>query len=60
IPIMGLVFCAWIWWGLENAAKIIGGVWFFLGFIYLASSTHGFRSPPTTIDMREIQTDSVH
>jgi len=60
IPIMGLLFCAWIWWGLENAAKIIGGVWFFLGFIYLASSTHGFRSPPTTIDMREIQTDSVH
>jgi len=60
IPIMGLLFCAWIWWGLENAAKIIGGVWFFLGFIYLASSTHGFRSPPTTIDMREIQTESVH
>jgi amino acid transporter len=60
IPIVGFLFCAWIWWGLENAAKMIGGSWFVLGLLYLAWSTRGFRTTPTTIDMGEIQTENVH
>jgi len=59
VPTVGFLFCAWIWWGLEIAAKTIGGVWFLLGLLYLAGSTRGFRSPPTTIDMGDIQTDTV-
>ncbi len=60
IPIIGFVFCAWIWWGLEDAAKIIGGIWFLLGLIYLASSTRGFRTAPTMADILDIQAQSVH
>jgi len=60
IPIVGFLFCAWIWWGLENAAKMIGGSWFVLGLLYLAWSTRGFRTTPTTIDMGEIRTENFH
>ena len=58
IPLVGFLFCAWIWWGLENSAKIIGGSWFVLGLIYLASSTHGFQTAPATIDLTDIQAGS--
>ena len=59
IPLTGFLFCAWIWWGLENAAKIIGGVWFVLGLAYLASSTHGFQTAPTTLDLTEMQAEGL-
>lgn len=59
IPTIGFLFCAWIWWGLENAAKIIGGAWFVLGLIYLACSTRGFRTAPATIDLLDIQSENL-
>ncbi len=59
IPTIGFLFCAWIWWGLENAVKIIGGAWFVLGLIYLASSTRGFRTAPATIDLLDIQSENL-
>ncbi len=58
IPTIGFVFCAWIWWGLESGAKIIGGAWFVLGLICLAWITRGFRTTPTTIELLEIQAEN--
>ena len=56
VPLVGFLFCAWIWWGLETAAKLIGGTWFVLGMVYLAASTKGFRTAPNTINLTEMQT----
>jgi amino acid transporter len=44
VPGLGFLFCLGIWVGLRTPAKMIGGVWFLLGFAYLAFKTHGFRT----------------
>jgi amino acid transporter len=43
LPGLGFLFCLGIWLGLRTPAKVIGGVWFLLGFGYLAFKTRGFR-----------------
>lgn len=53
VPLIGFVFCLWIWLGLKLPAKIVGGVWFMAGFIYCAIKTRGFRDRPIMIDFSE-------
>jgi len=53
MPLIGFVFCLWIWLGLKLPAKIVGGVWFMTGFIYCAIKTRGFRERPIMIDFSE-------
>src|SRR5579872_3085977 len=53
LPLIGFVFCAWIWVQLSVLAKIVGGVWFAIGIVYLAIKTRGFRAAPVTIDFSE-------
>jgi len=55
VPLLGFVFCLWIWLGLKLPAKIVGGVWFIAGFIYCAIKTRGFRDRPIMIDFSESQ-----
>jgi amino acid transporter len=53
MPLIGLVFCLWIWLGLKTPAKIVGGVWLLAGFLYSAIKTRGFRAEPVMIDFSE-------
>lgn len=53
IPLVGFLFCLWIWLGLSEPSKIRGGIWLFIGFVYAAIRTRGFRSKPLTINFRE-------
>ncbi|MGB8536927.1 MAG: APC family permease [Acidobacteriaceae bacterium] len=50
LPLLGLAFCASIWWNLNGLAKAVGGVWFLIGIAYLAATTRGFRLAPKMID----------
>ena len=52
-PVIGFIFCAVIWWNLNPLAKTIGGIWFVIGVIYLASKTKFFREAPAMIDFSE-------
>jgi putrescine importer len=52
-PLTGLGFCASIWWNLNQLAKIVGGIWFLVGFAYLAVTTRGFRQGPKMMDFGE-------
>ena len=52
-PLIGFVFCLWIWLGLKWPAKIVGGIWFIAGLIYCAIKTRGFRTRPVMIDFTE-------
>lgn len=54
VPAAGFLFCLWIWWSLPNSPKILGGIWFLVGFIYLAISTKGFRKKPVELDFKEV------
>jgi putrescine importer len=53
LPLIGFVFCALIWWNLNNLAKTVGGIWFAAGLLYVAIKTRGFRSAPVMIDFSE-------
>jgi len=53
LPLIGFAFCASIWWNLNILAKMVGGLWFVAGLVYLAIATHGFRLKPKTIDFGE-------
>lgn len=53
LPLFGFVFCASIWWNLNILAKIVGGIWFLLGFCWLAATTNLFRQAPKMIDFSE-------
>jgi putrescine importer len=53
LPLIGFVFCASIWWNLNGLAKVVGGIWFLAGFVYLAIATKGFRHMPKMIDFSE-------
>lgn len=50
LSLFGAAFCGIIWWNLNIVAKIVGGIWFLIGVIYLAINTNGFRTPPRMID----------
>jgi amino acid transporter len=53
LPLFGFGFCGWIWLNLNTVAKIVGGLWFIIGIIYLGFKTHWFRQKPAMIDFSE-------
>ena len=54
LPLGGFAFCAVIWWNLNILAKIVGGIWFAIGLIYLGATTRGFRRRPAMIDFADM------
>lgn len=53
LPLFGFVFCALIWLNLNIVAKIVGGLWFVAGLVYIGITTGGFRKEPKMIDFTE-------
>jgi len=53
VPALGFLFCLAIWISLPLPAKLIGGGWFVVGWIYLVAKTRGFRTRPVMIDFPE-------
>lgn len=54
LPLLGFLFCLWIWCGLQTPAKVVGGIWFAVGLTYAAVKTRGFRERPVMIDFSEV------
>jgi amino acid transporter len=53
LPLIGFGFCGLIWWNLNPLAKIVGGIWFAIGLVYVGIKTRGFRAAPVMIDFSE-------
>lgn len=53
LPLFGCVFCGMIWWNLNIIAKVVGGIWFLIGLVYLAVNTGGFRRKPVMLSFAE-------
>ena len=53
LSLFGAVFCAIMWWNLDSVARVVGGLWFFIGVAYLATATRGFTVPPRMIGSGE-------
>jgi putrescine importer len=49
-PLLGLVSCLAVWWGLPRSAMILGTAWIIGGFVIAAMKTRGFKTRPVPID----------
>jgi len=54
LPALGFVFCLCLWISLPAGSKIIGGIWFVVGIVYLLISTKGFRKQPASLDFKDV------
>jgi amino acid transporter len=54
LPSLGFLFCFSIWIRLPAPAKIMGGIWFCTGLIYLIIRTSGFKQKPVIIDFENV------
>ena len=54
LPILGFLVCFSIWISLPNPAKIMGGIWLFMGLVYLIIRTSGFKREPVIIDFKDV------
>lgn len=52
VPLVGFLFCLWIWANLSRPSMIRGAIWIAAGFIYAAIKTRGFRLKALTMDFR--------
>jgi putrescine importer len=50
LPLLGFVFCAYLWWSLRPVAKLAGGAWLLAGIVYGAIRTRGFRRELVTFE----------
>jgi putrescine importer len=41
IPLVGFIFCFYLWWSLRTPAKIAGGAWLIAGLLYGAIRSRG-------------------
>ncbi len=55
MPSLGFLFCFSIWISLPAPAKIMGGIWFLAGLVYLFFMTKGLRKKPVMIDFTDAQ-----
>jgi len=53
LSLFGAVFCGIMWWNLDSVARVVGGIWFLIGIIYLAMTTRGFTVRPRMIGFGE-------
>lgn len=53
LPLIGFFVCSYFWWNLNSLAKIVGGLWFAVGILYVGYKTNWFRSAPIMIDFSD-------
>lgn len=54
LPLSGFLVCFFIWIALPTPAKVIGGIWFFVGLVYLIIRTRGLRQKPVVFDFKDL------
>jgi amino acid transporter len=57
VPAVGVAIDLYLLINLDRLAKLLGGCWLALGFIYLLVLTRGLRRPPPEIDTHVAESD---
>lgn len=53
IPALGMLSLLVVFYFIETPAKILGGIWLFVGIVYLVIKTKGFRELPPEMKLEE-------
>jgi amino acid transporter len=53
LPLIGALVCLYLVWNLNILAKVVGGIWFVIGLLYVGYKTNWFRAAPVMIDFSE-------
>jgi len=53
LPGAGFLGCLVFWAGLPTRAKLVGGLWLLMGFVYCAFKTRGFRDKPLLFEFQK-------
>lgn len=53
IPALGMLSLLVVFYFIETPAKILGGIWLFVGIVYLVIKTKGFRELPPEMKIEE-------
>jgi putrescine importer len=51
-PVLGFLVCFLLWISLPTPAKVIGGIWFVIGLVYLIIKTQGLKKKPVILDFK--------
>lgn len=51
IPAVGALLDLWLLINLDIHSKVLGGIWFALGFVYMVVLTKGFKQKPPVMDL---------
>jgi putrescine importer len=51
LPLLGFLFCLYLWLSLRTPAKLAGGAWLLAGMVYGAIRTKGFRRNLVSFDL---------
>lgn len=54
LPIAGFLVCFLIWISLPAPAKIIGGIWFLIGLVYLIIRTRTVKGKPLVLNFEDL------
>ncbi|HEY4209178.1 MAG TPA: APC family permease [Puia sp.] len=54
LPVSGFIVCFLIWIALPTPAKVIGGIWFIIGLVYLIIKTRGLKQKPIVLDFKDL------
>jgi amino acid transporter len=52
LPVLGFLVCFLLWISLPTPAKVIGGIWFLIGLVYLIIKTQGLKKKPVILDFK--------
>jgi amino acid transporter len=54
LPVSGFIICLLLWISLPVSAKILGGIWFLIGLVYLIVRTRGLKQKPVILNFKDI------
>ncbi|MCW3092920.1 MAG: amino acid transporter [Ferruginibacter sp.] len=54
VPLAGFLVCFLLWISLPASAKILGGIWFLTGLIYLMVRTRGLKQKPVILNFKDL------
>ena len=58
VPLIGVLFTAWLWTSLSKTTFMVGGIWVAVGPLWLAFRTRMFTRRPPELRLSDVELES--